>query len=120
MDAGCPLRLFFLPNGILGNYPGNVHGRWSAYFVTMLMLGQKKERLVGGPAARAWEWRVRGLKSVRFFISSRKARGRPFRCAREQQDDAQEQTPDNHPNGSEGRTYFRSLCDFAERTCSGR
>jgi hypothetical protein len=74
---------------------------------------------VGGPAARAWEWRVRGLKSVRFFVTPHKARGRPFRCAREQQDDAQEQTPDNHPNGSEGRTHFRSLCDSAESARRG-
>jgi hypothetical protein len=41
------------------------------------------------------EWRVRGLKSVRFFVP-RKARGRSFRCAREQQYDTQEQTTDNH------------------------
>jgi hypothetical protein len=61
-----------------------------------------------------------GLKSVRVFISPRKARSRLYRCAREQQDDAQEQTPDNHPNGSEGRTYFRSLDDFAECGCRGR
>ena len=43
--------------------------------------------------------RVRGPKSARFFIPHG-ARRRPFRCARKQQHDAQEQTPDNHPNGS--------------------
>src|SRR5207237_4156041 len=37
----------------------------------------------------------RGLKSVHFFIPHG-AGSRPFRCARKQQDDAQEQTPDNH------------------------
>ena len=81
---------------------------------------EKEERPVGGPAARAWEWRVRGLKSVQFFVTPHKARGRPYRCAREQQDDAQEQTPDNHPNGSEDRTYFRSPGDFAESGRDGR
>jgi hypothetical protein len=63
--------------------------------------GKKKERPVGGPAARAWELRVYGLKSVQQIIASRWASGGPFRCAREQKNDAQEQTPDNHPNGSD-------------------
>ena len=38
----------------------------------------------------------RGLKSVRFFVTSRWARGGSLHCAREQQDDTQEQTTDNH------------------------
>jgi hypothetical protein len=32
---------------------------------------KKSERPVGGPAARAWELRVYGLKSVRVIIASR-------------------------------------------------
>jgi len=53
----------------------------------------------GRPLGRGGNGRVRGPKSARFFIPHG-ARRRPFRCARKQQHDAQEQTPDNHPNGS--------------------
>ena len=49
---------------------------------------QKNERPMGGPAARAWDGGYNNPKSVRFF--------RPFGCAREQQDDTQEQTSYNH------------------------
>jgi hypothetical protein len=61
---------------------------------------RKNERPTGGSAARAWgDGRVCVLKSAGFFIPHGAGR-RPFRCARKQQHDAQEQTPDNHPNGS--------------------
>jgi hypothetical protein len=91
---------------------GNVHGP---------ALRQKK-RAAGGGTGRSGVGNggYRGPKSVRIFVTPRKARDGPFRCAREQQNDAQEQAPDNHPNGSEGRTHFRSLSDFAGTTCSGR
>jgi hypothetical protein len=84
------------------------------------MLGQKKGAAGGGTSRSGVGMEGTWPEISPVFISSHKARGRPFRCAREQQDDAQKQTPDNHPNGSEGRTHFRSLYDFAESACSGR
>ena len=74
---------------------------------------------MGGPAARAWGLRVYGLESIRVIIASRWAWGGPFCCAREQQDDAQEQTPDNHPNGSEDRTNSRSHESFCRERLLG-
>jgi hypothetical protein len=65
------------------------------------------------PLGRGEMGGYRGLKSARFFFIPHGAGCRPFRCARKQQDDAQEQTPDNHPNGSKSRTYFRSLVHSA-------
>jgi len=53
----------------------------------------------GRPLGRGGNGRVRGPKLARFFIPHGAGR-RPFRCARKQQHDTQEQTPDNHPNGS--------------------
>jgi len=54
----------------------------------MEIVHKKNERPMGGPAARAWDGGYNNPKSVRFF--------RPFGCAREQQDDTQEQTSYNH------------------------
>jgi hypothetical protein len=39
------------------SYSGNVHGKRLDLFVGMDRLAEKSERPVGGPAARAWEWR---------------------------------------------------------------
>ena len=113
MDAGLP-PAFFLPDRPLPRFcPGNAGGAINS-FAQRVSDRDKKGAAGGGTGRSGVGMEGSGLKSVRFFVTPRKARGRPFRCAREQQDDAQEQTPDNHPNGSEGRTYFRSLCDSAE------
>jgi hypothetical protein len=95
-------------------------GRTPTFLARPEMDAEKSERPTGGSAARAWgNGRVRGLKSVRFFIPHGAGR-RLSRCARKQQNNAQEQTPDNHPNGSKSRAYFRSLDHFAGCFVRGR
>ena len=63
--------------------------------------GKKKSGRWGDRPLGRGELRVYGLKPAGLIVATRWARSGPFCCAREQQDDAQEQTPDNHPNGSE-------------------
>jgi hypothetical protein len=83
---------------------------WSSPRARRKMSGRWGDR----PLGRGYRG-YRGLKSARLLLIPHKAGSRPFGCAREQQDDPQEQTPDNHPNGSKNRTSFRSLESFCNR-----
>jgi hypothetical protein len=83
--APAPFLLFWIPSFIRSRRPENLH-LYSSVVLTwdesVRTISAKKERPVGVPAARAWGWRERNLKSTDCAVE---------RCAREQHCDRQEQ-----------------------------
>jgi hypothetical protein len=62
-----------------------------------MSLAEKESGRWGDRPLGAWGMEgTCGLKSARIFVTPDNARGRTFRCAREQQNDAQEQKAENH------------------------
>jgi len=65
-------------------------------------VGQKSERPVGVPAALAW-----GMEGLQIESSILLERGRLFRCARQQQNNTQEQDRYDHPPTPEAEPNSR-------------